>query len=89
VLGIADPVGKRLLEILPASAGAKFSDKFRALAKGDPASSFEAYFARSDNGGRFQVRIFPNAEGIAVLFQPHTDDGIASRDGELQGRRSE
>jgi hypothetical protein len=82
--------GKQVKEILSEAASARFADTFRAAAKGDEESSFEAYFKQAQGNGKYQVRIFPNTDGIAVLFQPRPEDGNGRAvDSEVRGRQSE
>jgi two-component system CheB/CheR fusion protein len=90
LLGARDVAGKHLRQILPEAASARFADTFRAVAKGDKESSFEAYFKQSTGNGKYQVRIFPSTDGIAVLFQPRHEDGNGRAvDSELRGRQGE
>jgi len=90
LLGAREMAGKHLREILPEAAGARFADTFRAVAKGDKESSFEAHFKQSSGNGKYQVRIFPNTDGTAVLFQPRPEDGNGRTvDSELRGRQGE
>jgi PAS domain S-box-containing protein len=89
LLGAEPIVGKRLTQVLPEAATSAFREKFREVARDGSEVSFEAQFKQSLGNDRFNVRIFPNTEGIALLFQPRVREAARSSDGTVSGRNGE
>jgi hypothetical protein len=69
-LALSDGVtGKRLLQVVPESAVARFRESLHKVAHEGRETSFDARFAGVEGDGGFTVRVFPSAEGIAVFFE--------------------
>jgi PAS domain S-box-containing protein len=70
-------VGKRLVQVLPKSVAAEFTETLRRVARDRHEAAFEADFRQGSNDGRFDVHVLPHAEGSAIFFQRHGDERSA------------
>jgi two-component system CheB/CheR fusion protein len=69
-------VGKPLLQVLPEVGSDAFRDSFRRAVREKRESSLEALFNRAPKDGKFCVRVFPSAEGVAVFLQRSSEAGV-------------
>jgi two-component system, chemotaxis family, CheB/CheR fusion protein len=71
-------VGQPVGQILPEAGTDAFRESFRRAAREGRESSLEAQFNEYPKGGRFQVRVFPGAEGVAMLLQRSSEALVAT-----------
>jgi PAS domain-containing protein len=64
----AEVVGKHLFESFPQTSGSQFDKKYRQALKEKTFLSFEAQFESAPDTGWFDVRVYPYADGLSVLF---------------------
>ncbi len=67
--GRAEIVGRYLFDAFPEDKGSIFDDKCQQAVKEKVALSFQTYFESAPYQGWYDVRVYPQADGISVFFQ--------------------
>lgn len=66
-------LGLNLFESFPEGKGSVFEEKYRLALREKKIVTFEVYFAAAPYSNWYEVRVFPQAEGISVYFQVTTE----------------
>lgn len=69
-----DVLGKQLFEVFPQAKGSEFEKNYRKAIKIKKPLSFETYFGKKPYDDWYDVRIYPQENGIAVYFRITTQD---------------
>ncbi|MEN4011106.1 MAG: diguanylate cyclase [Bellilinea sp.] len=70
-------LGKKLFDVFPEARGSIFEEKYRYAIQHKASLSFETYFPISPYQNWYQVRVFPQRNGITVYFQVITEQVMA------------
>ncbi len=68
-----DVVGRRLFEAFPEAGGSVFEEKYAQAAREKVPLVFETYFGRKPYENWYDVRVYPQENGISVYFQVTTE----------------
>ncbi len=66
-------VGKPLFEVFPEAKGSIFEEKYRFAIQSKQPLTFETYFNQPPYENWYEVRVYPQANGISVYFQVITE----------------
>ena len=75
----AEVIGKPFFASFPDVDGGFFEEKFRRALREKTPLSFERYFKREPFRNWYQVRVYPQQEGISVFFQVTTEQKEAAQ----------
>jgi PAS domain S-box-containing protein len=66
-------LGRQLFEAFPEARGSVFEEKYRRALRDKQPLHFETYFGAEPYANWYEVRVFPQKEGISVYFQVTTE----------------
>ena len=72
-----DVLGKYLFDVFPEARGSIFDEKYHQAVRDKVFLSFEAFFDVEPYRNWYEVRVYPQTEGISVYFQVVTDRKLA------------